>query len=40
MLPFNARHATLLDLKANHGFAPHHPELAGEVLGVVSGQAH
>lgn len=38
MLPFNARHATLLDLKANHGFAPHHPELLGEAAGAVSSQ--
>ena len=39
--PFNlhAHHWKLLDLKANHGFAPRQPELLGEVLGEAAGRA-
>lgn len=33
-------HWTLMDLKANHGFAPRHPELIGEVLGEAAAQMH
>jgi hypothetical protein len=32
-------HWTLLDLKANHGFAPRHPELLGEALSEAATQA-
>ncbi|MGB8168616.1 MAG: hypothetical protein WCF18_14055 [Chthoniobacteraceae bacterium] len=32
-------HWTLMDLKANHGFAPRHPELLGEALGEAAAMA-
>jgi len=33
-----ARHGSLVDLKANHGFAPRHPEMLGEALGEAATQ--
>jgi hypothetical protein len=38
MLKLHAHRWKLLDLKANRGFTPRHPELLGEVLGEVAGQ--
>ena len=38
MLKMTARHARLLDLKANRGFMPRHPELVGEVVSEVAPQ--
>lgn len=39
LLHFSARHATLVDLKTNRGFAPKHPELLGEAVGAALEQA-
>ncbi len=38
-LNLSFHHWTLMDLKANHGFAPRHPELLGEALGEAAAQA-
>lgn len=38
-LKLRLHHWTLVDLKANHGFAPHQPELLGEALGEAAAQA-
>jgi hypothetical protein len=39
-LKLHLHHWTLMDLKANHGFAPRHPELLGEALSEAAAQAH
>lgn len=36
LIPLGVHRWRLLDLKANRGFAPRHPELVGEVLGAAS----
>lgn len=38
-LKLRLHHWTLVDLKANHGFAPHQPELIGEAIGEAAAQA-
>ncbi len=35
----SARHGSLVELKANHGFAPRHPEMLGEALGEAAAQS-
>ena len=39
VMKIDARQVRLLDLKANHGFAPRHPELVGEAASEAS-QSH